>query len=240
MSGSGESKKTHEVQIRRIQHGEVESVEDTLVAEANVAIALRGDERIRTVCSPGHLHEWATGYLFSEGYIAHPDDIEEIRESDGVLTVELASSAPAEPAALLPVESDWSVTPERILAVAREAVDKAKLFKQTGGTHAAGIADETDVLAFTEDVSRTCALEKALGIAFLRRIDFTRSLAFLSSRVPARMIAKLARCGVPIVAAVSAPTIDAVRLTEALNVCLCGFVRRERLNVYAHGWRVGL
>ena len=54
------------------------------------------------------------------------------------------------------------------------------------------------------------------------------------------MISKLARCGVPIVAAVSAPTIDAVRLAEELNVCLCGFVRGERMNVYANGWRLGL
>ena len=211
---------TEDASIRRYEDGEVREVEDTLVAEANVAIALRGDELIRTVCSPGQLHEWVIGCLFSEGYIARPDDVEEIREADGVLSVELTESAPTEPAPLAPVESDWRGTPERILAVARDVVEKAKLFRRTGGTHAVAIADETDVVAFAEDVSRTCALEKALGIALLQRIDFTRSLAFLSSRVPSRMIAKLARCGVPIVAAVSAPTIDAVRLAEALNVCL--------------------
>jgi len=228
------------IPIQRVRSGEVESVDDTLVAEANVAIELRGDERIRAVCSPGHLREWAIGYLFSEGLIARPDDVEEIRESDGVLTIDLASSAPAEPAPLVPVESDWRATPERILAVARETGEKADLFRRTGGTHAVTIANESGIVAFVEDISRTCALEKALGIALLQRIDFTRSLTFLSSRVPSRMIAKLARCEIPIVAAVSAPTSDAVRLAEELNVCLCGFVRGERLNFYAHGWRVGL
>ncbi len=231
---------TERVPIQRVEGGNVEAVDDTLVAEASVAIALRGDELIRAVCSPGHLREWAIGYLFSEGYITRPDDVEEIRESDGVLTIDLVPSAPAEPAALLPVESDRCATPERILAVAREAVDKAEVFKQTGGTHAAAIADESGIVAFVEDISRACALEKAIGTALEQRADFSRSLAFLSSRVPSRMLAKLARSGVPIVAAVSAPTIDAVRLAEALNVCLCGFVRGERLNFYAHGWRVGL
>ena len=226
--------------IQRVRSGEVEAVDDTLVAEANVAIALRGDELIRTVCSPGQLREWVIGYLFSEGLIARPGDVEEIRGADGVLTIDLAPSAPAEPAALLPVESDHCATAERILGVARETGEKAELFRRTGGTHAMAIADETDVFAFVEDVSRTCALEKALGIALLQGTNFNRSFAFLSSRVPSRMIAKLARCSVPIVAAVSAPTIDAVRLAEALNVCLCGFVRGGRLNVYAHGWRVGL
>ena len=138
------------------------------------------------------------------------------------------------------MESDWSATPERILAVAREVVNTAEGFRETGGTHAIAVATETEIVAFSEDISRTCALEKALGIALLQRTDFASSLAFLSSRVPSRMISKLARCGVPLVAAVSAPTSDAVRLAEELDVCLCGFVRGKRLNVYAHGWRIGL
>lgn len=226
--------------IQRVEGAKVESVDDTLVAEANVAIALRGETRTRTVCSPGHLREWAIGYLFSEGLIARPGDVKGIDEANGVLTIDLVPSAPAEPAALLPVESDRCATPERILALARDAADRAETFRRTGGTHAAAIADETGIVAFVEDINRACALEKALGIALKRRVDFSQALAFLSSRVPSRMIAKLARCGTPVVAAVSAPTIDAVRLAEALSVCLCGFVRGERLNVYTHGWRVGL
>ena len=224
--------------IRRIDGNRVESIDDTLVVEADVAIELRGDELIRTVCSPGHLRAWAIGYLLSEGLIRHPDDVQGIREADGVFSVELSASAPTEPTPLAPVRSDWRAPPERILAVAREAVEKAELFQQTGGTHAMAVANETEIVAFVEDVSRTCALEKALGLALLEGADFGRCLAFLSSRVPSRMIAKLARCGIPIVAAISAPTIDAARLAEALDVCLCGFVRGERLNVYAGGWRV--
>jgi len=235
-----EVRSTERIPIQRVRSGRVESLDDTLVAEANVAIEVGGDVLIRTTCSPGQLREWAIGYLFSEGLIARPDDVEEIRETDGVLSIALTASVPSEPAPSTPIESDWRAAPDRILAVAGETVEKAELFRRTGGTHAVAIADETDVLAFVEDISRTCALEKALGIALLQRVNFISSLAFLSSRIPSRMIAKLARCGVPIVAAVSAPTIDAVRLAEALNVCLCGFVRGERVNVYAHGWRVGL
>jgi len=231
---------TERAPIQRVRSGEVESVYDALVAEANVAIALHGSDLIRTTCSPDQTREWVIGYLFSEGLITGPEDVEEIRETDGVFSVDLTASAPTEPAPLTPVESDWRVPPERILAVARETVEKAEVFKQTGGTHAMAVANETGIVAFVEDIGRTCALEKAVGIALRKRVDFANSLAFLSSRVPSRMIAKLARCGIPVVAAVSAPTIDAVHLAEALNVCLCGFVRGERLNVYAHGWRVGL
>ncbi len=231
---------TENAPIRRYENGEVRDAQDTLVAEATVAIEVGGDVLIRTTCSPGQLREWVIGYLFSEGLIARPDDVEEIREADGVFSVRLTAAAPMEPVPLGRVESDWRVTPERILAVAGETVEKANVFRQTGGTHAMAVVDESGIVGLVEDISRTCALEKALGIALLQRTDFARSFAFLSSRVPSRMIAKLARCGIPIVAAVSAPTSDAVRLAEELNVCLCGFVRGERVNVYAHGWRVGL
>jgi FdhD protein len=226
--------------VKRVQSGEVETVEDTLVVENHVAIEIDGEGLIRTMCSPGQLREWVIGYVFSEGRIACPEDVAEIREADGVFSVELAKSVPSGPAPLAPIESDLTIDPQRLLSVAQEVLERADVFRRTGGTHAMAIANQSGIGSLAEDISRTCALEKALGIALLQGADFSRSFASLSSRVPSRMIAKLARCGIPIVAAVSAPTVNAVRLAEELNVCLCGFVRDERLNVYTHGWRVGL
>jgi len=231
---------TENAPIQRYQSGELRAIEDTLVTEANVALELDGAELIRVTCSPDRLREWVIGYLFSEGRIAGPENVAEIHQADGRFSVELSASAPAELEPLTPVGGEFVADPKQILSVAREVIETATVFKQTGGTHAMAIAAEDGVVALAEDISRTCALEKALGVALGQGVDFGRSIAFLSSRIPARMIAKLARCGVPIVTAVSAPTIDAVRLAEELNVCLCGFVRGERLNVYAHGWRIGL
>ncbi len=232
--------KTKQVPINRVQSGKAETVDDTLVVEKSVAIGLRGVELIRTTCSPEQMQEWVIGYLFSEGFIRGFDDISEIHEADGLFSVELAGSAPAKPAPLTPVESGLTVEPDRLLEIAREVQRRATIYERTGGTHAMAIASVTDVVSHAEDISRTCALEKALGLALAQRADFSRSFALLSARVPSRMIDKLARCGVPIVAAVSAPTANAIRLAEELDICLCGFVRGERLNVYSHEWRVGL
>ena len=226
--------------IERVQSGEVESVKDMLAVETDIAIEVRGETLIRTTCSPGQLQEWVHGYLLSEGRIMSASDVARIREVTGGVSVELTASAPSGLTPLAPVVSELTVKRGRLLAVGREVAERADVFNRTGGTHAMAIVSETEIVAFVEDISRTCALEKALGLALAQNVVFRRSLAFLSSRVPSRMIAKLARCGLPIVAAVSAPTAEAVRLAEALNVCVCGFVRDERLNVYAHGWRVGL
>jgi len=237
--------RTERVPIKRVQSGrvqsiKVESLDDALVVEKDVAIELGGEGLIRTTCSPGRMREWVIGYLFSEGRIVRAEDVVEIRETDGVFSIEIAKSVPSKTTPITPITSDLTVDPRRLLAVAREVVERADVFRQTGGTHAMAIANEHEVFAFAEDISRTCALEKALGHALVQRADFSHTFAFLSSRVPSRMITKLARAGIPIVAAVSAPTLDAVRLAERLNVCLCGFVRGEGLNVYTHEWRVGL
>ena len=231
-------RKTKRVSIKRVRPGEGESVDDTLVVEQDVSIALDGEILLRTTCSPGELGEWVIGYLFSEGLIVDPQDVREIRNEDGQFSVQLSRYVQPEPP--IPVESALVLGADRLLEGAKEMGDRADVFNETGGTHAMAIASAAEILGLAEDISRTCALEKMIGEAVLRGIDFGQSFALLSSRVPLRMIAKLARCGIPIVAAVSAPTAKAVRLAEELNVCLCGFVRDERLNVYAHGWRIGL
>ncbi len=231
---------TNRTTIHRIVAGEVETTDDTLVVEKNVSIELRGEELIRTTCSPGHMRDWVLGYLFSEGWIERAKDVAEIREMRGLHSVELADSASTGPVPLSPVASDLTIGTKRLLEAAREVARRGEMFAATGGTHTMGFFGPNGIASFAEDISRTCALEKAIGAALLEGVAFGESFAFLSSRVPSRMIAKLARCEVPIVAAVSAPTNDSVRLAEKLNLCLCGFVRNERWNVYSHGWRVGL
>jgi len=231
---------TEKVTIRRIVAGSIETIDDTLVVEKSVAIELDSKELIRTTCSPGHMREWVLGYLFSEGRIEQAGDVAKIRETNGLHSVELATSSPTGPRPVSPVASDLTIGSERLLEAACEVARRGEVFAATGGTHTMGIFGPTGIASFAEDISRTCALEKTIGAALLEGVSFGESFAFLSSRVPSLMIAKLARCGVPIVAAVSAPTHDAVRLAKKLNLCLCGFVRNERWNVYAHGWRVGL
>jgi FdhD protein len=114
------------------------------------------------------------------------------------------------------------------------------VFRETGGTHAAALGDFTGIKSFFEDISRTCALEKAVGDGLLRGIDFSKTFIFLSSRVSKGMVEKAARCGIPIIAGVSAPTLQAVERAQTLGICLCGFVRDKRLNIYANKWRVKL
>jgi FdhD protein len=118
-------------------------------------------------------------------------------------------------------------------------------FEATGGTHAAALWDGSgELLAVHEDVGRHNAVDKVVGALLLARAagqPAAPSVLAMSGRGGFEIVQKAARAGVPVVACVSAPTTLAVAVALAAGVTLCGFVRGERLSVYAHAERlVGL
>jgi len=118
-------------------------------------------------------------------------------------------------------------------------------FDATGGTHAAALWDtEGALVAAHEDVGRHNAVDKVVGALLLARAagaTVTPAVLAMSGRGGFEIVQKAARAGVPVVACVSAPTTLAVEVAQAAGVTLCAFVRRGRMNVYAHAERlVGL
>ena len=114
------------------------------------------------------------------------------------------------------------------------------IFQDTGGTHAVALASpDGKVFIHAEDVGRHNAMDKVIGRAVLTRQDLTGLVALLSGRISFEMALKSIRAGIPILAAVSAPTSMALELAQELNLTTVGFVRDQRLNIYTapDGWR---
>jgi len=226
-----------EIEIRRIDSKRDESVLDHVVTEAEVAIRIRDEIVIRAACSPGDLETWALGYLRSEGWIETLRDAEVGCEEEGIVHVRIHRSKPTPHVESIPDDRTFEM--ETIQAALRALTERATLFGKTGGAHVMGFADASGLQVHAEDVCRTCALERAIGEAVRRELDLGCMVALLSSRVPLRLLEKLARCRIPVAVAVSAPTAQAVRRARELRMGLVGFARENRLNVYAHGWRIG-
>ena len=107
------------------------------------------------------------------------------------------------------------------------------VFQATGGTHAVALASpDGKVFIHAEDVGRHNAMDKVIGRAVLTRQDLTGLVALLSGRISFEMALKCVRAGIPILAAVSAPTSMALELAQELGLTTVGFVRDQRLNIY--------
>jgi len=113
-------------------------------------------------------------------------------------------------------------------------------FTRTGGIHAAGIFGMDGKLKIArEDIGRHNAVDKAVGRAFLDQLLPLESyLLLVSGRASFEIIQKALAAGIPIVAAVSAPSSLAVELARDSNQTLIGFLRPPTFNVYTHIERV--
>lgn len=123
-----------------------------------------------------------------------------------------------------------------VLAALPEKLRAAQAaFAATGGLHASALftaAGELQVVR--EDVGRHNALDKVVGHAFFaERLPLAGTVLLVSGRVSFEIMQKALVAGIPAVAAISAPTSAAVEFARASGQLLVGFLRGERMNVYA-------
>lgn len=119
--------------------------------------------------------------------------------------------------------------------------EQQKLFEKTGGVHAAGLfAPDGELLSLREDVGRHNAVDKVVGASFReKQLPLSGTILQVSGRASFELVQKAAMAGVPMLAAVGAPSSLAVELARDTGVTLVGFSRGNTMNVYTHGGRVG-
>jgi FdhD protein len=115
-----------------------------------------------------------------------------------------------------------------------------RVFDRTGGLHAAGIFDTSGrLLIVREDVGRHNAVDKAVGNAAMDGLlPLSGHVLMVSGRTSFEIVQKALVAGIPIVAAVSAPSTLAVSLAKEGNMTLVGFLRDGGFNVYAGSERL--
>ncbi|GBD09444.1 Sulfurtransferase FdhD [Candidatus Thermoflexus japonica] len=114
------------------------------------------------------------------------------------------------------------------------------LFRRTGGLHAAAIFDaEGRLLWLREDVGRHNAVDKAIGAALREgRLPLSRSLLLVSGRAGFEIAQKALRAGIPILAALGAPSSLTLELAQAAGMTVVGFLREGGANIYTAPWRI--
>lgn len=138
------------------------------------------------------------------------------------------------------VRGQWSVAASIIASMPDRLRASQAVFESTGGLHAAGLFSRSGVLELSaEDVGRHNAVDKIAGRTLLAgRHPLDESILLVSGRTSFELVQKALLAGIPLIAAVSAPSSLAIELAEQSGITLCGFVRGPQFNVYSHPQRI--
>jgi FdhD protein len=253
--------------IRRKDDGELEYLRDELTIEEPLEIRIGGKTLATTMRTPGYDDELAAGFLVSEAIIRERQQIDKISsDADNVVTVDLfrgqtvklntaqrfgtissscglcgKTSIDAIRQSFPPIKSgEVRITIETLLSLPEKLRKAQSDFARTGGIHAAGIFDVNGELKIArEDIGRHNAVDKVIGRAlFDDLLPLDRHILLVSGRASFEILQKALGAGIPIVAAVSAPSSLAVEFARETNQTLIGFLRPPSFNIYSHVERV--
>ena len=221
--------------------------------EKNITVTMR---------TPGDDYDLAAGFLITEGIVPSAAVIDSIRHwsSPNVVRVALRDGIRLDTSRLerhfyttssCGVCGKTSIDALRVTASPlpeSQPIDSALVhrlpevlaqnqsaFHETGGLHGAALVDRRgEALAIREDIGRHNAVDKTIGALFLGgATSLAEAILTVSSRAGFEIVQKAIIAGIPIIAAVGAPSTLAVDLARQFNVTLLGFVRDGRFNVYS-------
>jgi FdhD protein len=116
---------------------------------------------------------------------------------------------------------------------------KAEIWQETGSVHVAQLV-YGDQFITREDVSRHVAVDKVIGAAAKAGFDLSKCYVCYSGRMPADMLIKVVRVGIPILVSNAAPAGSGYDIAEKGNITMVGFVRGDRFNLYTATERINL
>jgi FdhD protein len=232
-----------------------------VVTEEPLQIIVDGHPVAVTMRTPGHDAELALGFLLTEGVIGAADQVRKIDTdsrdnhalvflADGVevdfarLTRHVFSASSCGLCGKATIDAVTSCRPplpdgamfsrEVLLGAPERLAGAEATFARTGGLHGVGIfGADGGARVVREDIGRHNAVDKVLGHAMRSGLDLSGCFLLVSGRVSFEIMQKALAGGIPLVAAIPAPSSLAVEFAAQSNQALVAFLRPPKFRVYA-------
>jgi FdhD protein/cysteine desulfurase len=245
--------KIEQIDAINFKNGRPTETKEKVVKDETVTLTINGNISRSMSAIEDSLEEFAVGYLVNENMVKSLKDIKSIEIDETKINVEIDDTLLKTNETVLcsdsaggwrskikevnPVESDFQVSVHELIDRIEELKENAEIWQATGGTHVAGIVFE-DQFVVKEDVSRHVAVDKVIGYGILNGFDLNKSYVIYSGRMPADMVIKMTRAGVPILASNAAPANSGYNIAKKGNITLVGFLRGQRCNIYNNQNRI--
>ncbi|MGB2842573.1 MAG: formate dehydrogenase accessory sulfurtransferase FdhD [Halobacteriota archaeon] len=244
-----------EINCIKLNGERITESKDKVVIEEPLSIFVNGRHFVTTLISPQMKKEFVIGHLFSEGIIRDVEELESLQIEESIANVLLSSPLKVLAARKLIVSGcgggasflDESKLPKvssdlKIDAVevfeAVKSISGSDLHRITGGVHVVGLFNRRGRICISEDIGRHNALDKVIGYGLTENIDFEWTFVACTGRISSEMALKCSAANIPVVASRGATTSLAIEIAGKTGLCIIGFVRGERMNVYTNRGRI--
>ncbi len=221
--------------------------------EESVNLLIDGRRIASLTMTPADLEAFAYGYLVCEGFAKSATDLSRVEVRWPNVEVSMASLPPEDVGLWMeirssgcvgvrsswsdltgPVRSSLTVDISTVYASMGLINDLASLWRQTGGAHCSVICDHIGgLVSYAEDIGRHSSIDKAVGKALMDGRDLSDCYLLSTGRMPAGMVAKAYRAGLPMIVSNTAPLTSGVEIARRLGMTLVCFARPPRMTVYS-------
>ena len=239
----------------RVDGETFEAATHEVIEEVPYALFVNGRHAVTAMLSPEGLEDFVTGYLYTEQIVKNTGEIESIRIEKNRLSVitknlfrvlgpkktilsGCGGSASFIDAEKLPkIRSGFTIGPAAIGTLARSVLN-SELHRTTGGIHIVALADREKILNVSEDIGRHNALDRVIGRGLRTGVDLSRTFVIVSGRISSEMVRKCLIANIPVIVSRGATTTLAVEIAEKTGLCVVGFARGGKMNIYTHPYRI--
>ena len=250
------------IEIIQFKHNSLSTKEDLVAEECILHLDINSEVSFDVIFTPEDIKDFVYGNLFTEGFIKDKEEIlkyqEKMKRSLVNVTVKLkrfddrkqffkknynivwtecgsAAEIKRYVDQIKPMKSKIKIKASALTNIMAEIKPKTIHFQQTGAFHYAFLFDsKLNLEAYAYDIGRHNAVDKVIGSLLLADGKFNDKLLYTTGRISSDIVLKCLRAKIPCIVSRGAPLDGAIKLAKKYNVCLIGFLRGKRFNIYAN------